>query len=723
MRRGTRLAVILLLLVLSISIAQENNGVSFSSVYQHRRGELRPAKDAAQNEFFIHLPLILHQPPPRYYIDATNGNDRNNGKSPENAWRTLRKVSEEFADGTFVAGDHILFKRGETWKLDESNDGLDIRNCSGTIDRHIYIGAYGTGARPVFDADDNSIKAISHSSDWDDANYVTIADIEIKNVYNTVAVKTENVHHWILKNLHIHDITMRRGGWAAAIRIADSSEYVWIQDCTITRIMGEGVYLGTPDLPSDRTRRVTISGCDISYCDAEAIDCKDATQSSFVYNSRIYMNGSDASLDHSQISLGGRFHVIYQSVISGTRGENKEAIYIGRYQGGDVTNSGRYNRIERSLIKDATGEHGGVYLAGDHNAIINCTIVDSSYGIYGVPSDDGGHSVRNNIFTGINDYPVYLSDIDRGYDFDYNDYSDGATDVWYTGGDSRDFSYVQGVLGQELNGITSDASFSEMDTYMLGSNSPCIDAGDSSATVYDWNDEYGSSGAEALGAVDMGWREYDWVLPHRVFASSFESSSLARFTGYSGISVATEPAPGQGVYSMRVHITDTDDRYAYRSNLGDLKHFYASFYVHAQSLIARPGTMLTGDSFNIFEGRTLAGNNLVVVQLRYNGLRVQIRVGIVEDDSSWTYTDFFALGPGWELVEIFWMAAPYQSEYAGELILWLNGVEKAHKDDLNNHNEAVDSFYIGAPSGLDVGTQGNLYIDAVELDWVRRINE
>ena len=47
----------------------------------------------------------------KYYVDATNGKDSNNGTSPETAWQTIDRVNQE----KFQPGDQILFKAGETW--------------------------------------------------------------------------------------------------------------------------------------------------------------------------------------------------------------------------------------------------------------------------------------------------------------------------------------------------------------------------------------------------------------------------------------------------------------------------------------------------------------------------------------------------------------------------------------------------------------------------------
>ena len=48
-----------------------------------------------------------------YYVDATSGSDSNDGNSVTSAWKTLTKVNN--TSSSFIAGDSILFKQGETW--------------------------------------------------------------------------------------------------------------------------------------------------------------------------------------------------------------------------------------------------------------------------------------------------------------------------------------------------------------------------------------------------------------------------------------------------------------------------------------------------------------------------------------------------------------------------------------------------------------------------------
>ncbi len=67
-----------------------------------------------------------------YYVDATNGNDSNNGTSESTPWKTISKVSAS----RFNPGDQILFKRGQIWR------GQLIPPSSGCLQRHFFIQDY-----------------------------------------------------------------------------------------------------------------------------------------------------------------------------------------------------------------------------------------------------------------------------------------------------------------------------------------------------------------------------------------------------------------------------------------------------------------------------------------------------------------------------------------------------------------------------------------------------
>jgi parallel beta-helix repeat protein len=74
-----------------------------------------------------------------YYVDATGGNDSNNGISEATPWKTIVQVNSN----SFSPGDSILFKKGAMWR-----ERMTVPS-SGSTGNVITFGAYGTGAAPI----------------------------------------------------------------------------------------------------------------------------------------------------------------------------------------------------------------------------------------------------------------------------------------------------------------------------------------------------------------------------------------------------------------------------------------------------------------------------------------------------------------------------------------------------------------------------------------------
>ncbi len=81
-----------------------------------------------------------------YYVNAKNGNDKNNGKSPATAWKSLKKIT-----GTnFKAGDHIFLASGQ-----EFFGTIELKQQFGKKSNPIVITSYkvdGANTKPVINA-------------------------------------------------------------------------------------------------------------------------------------------------------------------------------------------------------------------------------------------------------------------------------------------------------------------------------------------------------------------------------------------------------------------------------------------------------------------------------------------------------------------------------------------------------------------------------------------
>ncbi len=76
-----------------------------------------------------------------YHVDSVNGHDRNDGRTPATAWRTLAAIpSAELAPGNVI---HLA--RGSHWP----RQTLYLRDVQGTAAQPIVVQAYGAGAPPT----------------------------------------------------------------------------------------------------------------------------------------------------------------------------------------------------------------------------------------------------------------------------------------------------------------------------------------------------------------------------------------------------------------------------------------------------------------------------------------------------------------------------------------------------------------------------------------------
>ncbi len=92
-----------------------------------------------------------------YYL-SENGNDDNDGLTPQTAIKTFAKLSTI----TLCEGDAILLKRGETFRLSE----MFWVKCN-----NVKIGAYGDGEKPIVLG---SVRDYADSSIWEKSEYDNI---------------------------------------------------------------------------------------------------------------------------------------------------------------------------------------------------------------------------------------------------------------------------------------------------------------------------------------------------------------------------------------------------------------------------------------------------------------------------------------------------------------------------------------------------------------------
>jgi len=663
-----------------------------------------------------------------YYVDPTLGADGNPGTEAQ-PWQTLGKVSTEFNAGTFGAGDTINLKRGETFTVSGGGTNqLYLKGSSGSFGNYITIQAYGAGSvRPHITGTltgDNFL--IGRWNGDANADYIHIEGLEISEGRGTGCILARDCSYWIIRDCLLHDSDQGGAAVAPGIQIQNSSHHIWIENCEIYNMEGEAVYIGntTGDPQSDYTRQVTVRDCNLHDNNNEGVDLKGASTSCYIVDTTIENNGIGGGWDYTAIALGGEYHRVFNCRIKGSPASHRWGMRFFYTYGGEAVKGCRYMRVDHCLF-DGCGasNYAALHMRGDDNVVANCTFVNCPGNAVWMYSHwwtgGGAQQLLNCIFDGASGYDVYFDDAEAHnlFTIDYNDYSDGANNIWWYDGASRNFAWVQATAGQEANGITTAADFEETTDYTLAAGSGNIDAGDSSVTLYDWYLEYGP-GAPGATAVDIGWREAnDWTMPNRVFRSQCDTLDDFTATNNAAVSAAAAYSGSNGI---RVTLAGASD-YVYRDSLGGLQSLYTRMYFNANGL-----TMASGDEFTIMEVQDNAGNVLGSIELDYDGSNVRVRASILDDAAVRTWTGYHDItaGDNWNQVELYWQASP-QPAWGdwGEIILYLNAEEVDTVTGRNNDTRTASEIWFGAVSGQDAGTSGTLDIDLLYADEVREIGD
>ena len=122
-----------------------------------------------------------------YYVDATEGNDSNDGTSPESAFQTIEKVNTI----EFQPGDQILFQCGEEWT------GALKPQGSGVEGAPIVIASYGEGDKPVLKPGEN----------WQIPYFKAGANATVYNPWVNNGISFYNQEYWEVRDIELYDPT------------------------------------------------------------------------------------------------------------------------------------------------------------------------------------------------------------------------------------------------------------------------------------------------------------------------------------------------------------------------------------------------------------------------------------------------------------------------------------------------------------------------------------
>jgi cytochrome c-type biogenesis protein CcmE len=169
------------------------------------------------------------------YVSDSQGNDRNDGRTPQTAVKTLARGVELVRLGK---PDWLLLKAGDTWE-GQSLDGIMVGGEG--EDRPFVIGAYGEGARPLI--------IPPHGSNGIKTNNHELAGLVIQGLHIYGATRDPASPKFVGRPGDVEGISIRIGAGKGKF-----AEGVVIEDCVIThfdnniiiaddwsRFQGEGV--------------------------------------------------------------------------------------------------------------------------------------------------------------------------------------------------------------------------------------------------------------------------------------------------------------------------------------------------------------------------------------------------------------------------------------------------------------------------------------------------
>ena len=197
-------------------------------------------------------------------------------------------------------------------------------------------------------------------------------------------------------------------------------------------------------------------------------------------------------------------------------------------------------------------------------------------------------------------------------------------------------------------------------------------------------------------------------VPDEIFADGFESGSLSAWTSNTndGGDLSVSPAAALAdTLGMQAVLDDNTSIFVTDDTPNAEPRYRARFYFDPNSI-----SMVSGDNHYIFQGYTGTSTVVLRVQFRFSSGNYQVRAALRNDSSTWTNSAWLTISDASHWIEIDWRAAANN----GGLTLWIDDVERANLNGIDNDTRKIDRVQLGAVNGIDSGTRGTYYIDAFE---------
>jgi hypothetical protein len=336
----------------------------------------------------------------------------------EEPWATVDRVN----GASLLPGDCVLFERGATW-----NEALAL-NHSGAPGAPLYVGAFGTGARPI-------LRGVSIKS----RNHITLADLHVRNS------PTFGIDIYLSDGLTIRD-TEVEGSERTNIFVGPSSNVI------VRRVV------------SHHAKR---SGFSLSG------EVDGAPDNALIEDSAFYGNEDNGVL------IYGRFRatrvVFRRNLVHGNnQGLNDQASEEGLFH---------HNIIHSNTNADVSVFESPEFCPGSTCAAINSryynNVIYNHLGsgwnqVFYVGPRNTGIEFVNNIVHAPGEVLCWVEATNTK--LDYNAYSDG-TFLWGNTPISS-FADWQSITGKDVHSLREDAPFlNPTSDFRLKATSGCVDSG------------------------------------------------------------------------------------------------------------------------------------------------------------------------------------------------------------------------------------------------------
>jgi hypothetical protein len=465
--------------------------------------------------------------PAIFYVDNVSGNDANNGTSSTSPWQSINKIN----GSSFVAGDQILLKRGDTW----SGQGLNVPN-SGLAGNPIIFDAYSTGNNPLITQVSGNGIVISNKS------WLIVRNINVSHSSSFGIVLQGGSANNILDTVD----SGFNGDWGIWIedngttnnQVNNSSSHdnpnggmqfnPGANNNTVTGGVyynNTGQYASGVEFDSSGNLATGV----VSHNNYYGLKMyggggtESNTQNNRFYRNTAYSN-SDFGFDVDFTGLGNLVenNVSYNNGTHGISIEGTTNGTIVRYNlvhnngsglGGIELDGTTNVKIYYNVIY---GEGNGIWLLGGGNTsspqnvtIYNNTIYNSSNCI-AVTSNAVNVTLKNNITSSCGTAVSVESGSTQGFVSNNNDwFVNGASNLQW-GNSNYNLAGWKSATSQDANSVDSDPRFINPGSanFQLNSNSPAINTGANIGLSLDFNGASVPQGS----APDMGAYEFGGVV-------------------------------------------------------------------------------------------------------------------------------------------------------------------------------------------------------------------